>query len=190
VWRDFDGLADHGRGAPIVGGRSPRLAEAGRLARRCACTLRFEASRWRGAASSNNRAENSHQPAGRREFEMQTFKTPGSTQRFLPVHAAVHNTFNTRRHLTSRKSTSRPQRRGIRHLENGGDGMGGNCPRKFSAIPPSFPRQCLYLLDATMPSRLLRLFTSHPFHLKTSPCQSLLWTGRGHIDVVVERHHQ
>jgi putative transposase len=53
---------------------------------------------------TNNRAENSHQPVRRREFKMQRFKTPGSAQRFPSVHAAVHNTFNTQRHFTSRKA--------------------------------------------------------------------------------------
>jgi putative transposase len=52
----------------------------------------------------NNPAENSHQPVRRREFKMQRFKSPGSAQRFLSVHATVHNTFNTQRHLTSRKA--------------------------------------------------------------------------------------
>jgi putative transposase len=52
----------------------------------------------------NNRAENSHQPVRRRVFKMQRFKSPGSAQRFLTVHAAVHNTFNTQRHLTSRSA--------------------------------------------------------------------------------------
>ena len=51
----------------------------------------------------NNRAENSHQPTRRREREMQRFKSPGS-QRFLSVHAAVQNTFNVQRHLTSRRT--------------------------------------------------------------------------------------
>src|ERR1700757_2371083 len=50
----------------------------------------------------NNRAENSHQPTRRRERKMQRFKSPGSAQRFLSVHAAVLNTFNVQRHLTSR----------------------------------------------------------------------------------------
>jgi transposase-like protein len=49
----------------------------------------------------NNRAENSHQPTRRRERKMQRFKSPGSAQRFLSVHAAVQNTFNVQRHLTS-----------------------------------------------------------------------------------------
>jgi transposase-like protein len=50
----------------------------------------------------NNRAENSHQPVRRRERKMPLFKSPGSAQRFLSTHAAVHNTFNVQRHLTSR----------------------------------------------------------------------------------------
>jgi transposase-like protein len=52
----------------------------------------------------NNRAENSHQPTKRRERKMQRFKSPGSAQLFLSVHAAVQNTFNTQRHLTSRRT--------------------------------------------------------------------------------------
>jgi transposase-like protein len=55
-----------------------------------------ERGRWK-----NNRAENSHQPTRRRERKMQRFKSPGSAQKFLSTHAAVHNTFNVQRHLTS-----------------------------------------------------------------------------------------
>jgi len=41
-----------------------------------------ERGRWR-----NNRAENSHQPTRRRERKTQRFKSVGSAQRFLSVHA-------------------------------------------------------------------------------------------------------
>jgi transposase-like protein len=52
----------------------------------------------------NNRAENSHLPVRRRERKMQRFKSPGSAQRFLSVHAAVHNTFNIQRHFVCRNT--------------------------------------------------------------------------------------
>lgn len=50
----------------------------------------------------NNRAENSHQPVRRRERKQQGFKSPGSAQRFLSLHAAVQNTFYVQRPLISR----------------------------------------------------------------------------------------
>src|ERR1700740_167734 len=52
----------------------------------------------------NNRAENSHQPVRRRERKMQRFKSARSAQRFLSMHAVVHNTFNLQRHLVSRST--------------------------------------------------------------------------------------
>ena len=56
-----------------------------------------ERGRWR-----NNRA--SHQPTRRRERKMQGFKSVGSAQKFLSMHAVVHNTFNVQRHLTSART--------------------------------------------------------------------------------------
>jgi transposase-like protein len=52
----------------------------------------------------NNRAENSHQPVRRRERKMQRFKSARSAQRFLSMHATIHNTFNLQRHLVSRST--------------------------------------------------------------------------------------
>ena len=52
----------------------------------------------------NNRAENSHQVVRRRERKLQRFKSARSAQRFLSMHAAVHNTFNLQRHLVSRST--------------------------------------------------------------------------------------
>ncbi len=57
---------------------------------------RDERGRWK-----NNRVENSHQPTRRRERKMQRFKSAGSAQKFLSIHAAVHNTVNVQRHLAS-----------------------------------------------------------------------------------------
>src|SRR5262252_3399650 len=52
----------------------------------------------------NNRAENSHQAVRRRERKMQRFKSARSAQRFLSMHAAIHNTFTLQRHLVSRST--------------------------------------------------------------------------------------
>jgi len=56
---------------------------------------------------NNNRAENSHQAVRRRERKLQRFKSARSAQRFLSMHAAVHNTFNLQRHLVSRSTLRR-----------------------------------------------------------------------------------
>ena len=36
-----------------------------------------------------------------RQSQMQRFKSPGSTQRLVSIHAVVQNPFNVLRHLTS-----------------------------------------------------------------------------------------
>ena len=63
----------------------------------------------------NNRAENSHQPVRWREHKMQRFKSPGSAERFLSAHAAVHNNFNIQRRLTSRTTFRDPRGAATHH---------------------------------------------------------------------------
>jgi putative transposase len=52
---------------------------------------------------ANNRAELSHQSTRVRERGMRRFKSSLQAQRFLSVHAAVHNLFNLGRNLVSAK---------------------------------------------------------------------------------------
>jgi transposase-like protein len=51
---------------------------------------------------ANNRTENAHQPIRRRERKLQMFKSPGSAQHFLSIHAATYNTFYHKPHLNRR----------------------------------------------------------------------------------------
>ena len=60
---------------------------------------RQETGRW-----LNNRAENSHQPFRRQERAMAKFRSAKSLQKFVAVHAPIHNHFNQQRHLYSRKN--------------------------------------------------------------------------------------
>jgi len=56
-----------------------------------------EIGRW-----ANNRVENSHLPFRRRERAMLRFRQMKSLQKFVSVHANVHNHFNLERHLIDR----------------------------------------------------------------------------------------
>ncbi len=80
-----DGLRSYGAALPMIG--YSRNREQGRRA--------------------NNRAENSHQLVRRRECKMQAFKSAGSAQRFVSVHAAVCNVFNVQRHFLLRATCDR-----------------------------------------------------------------------------------
>ena len=51
-----------------------------------------------------SKIESSHQAVRRRERKMQRFKSARSAQRFLSMHAALHNTFDLQRHLVSRST--------------------------------------------------------------------------------------
>jgi transposase-like protein len=82
------------------GGRAPlvlvtdKLGSYGAAFRAMGLTGRHHQARWK-----NNRIEGSHVHVRRRERRMQGFRSPGSAQRFLSIHDATYNTFNTRRHL-------------------------------------------------------------------------------------------
>lgn len=52
----------------------------------------------------NNRAGNVHRPIRRRERKRQPFKSVGSAQRFLSVHATVCIAFDVQCHLISRRT--------------------------------------------------------------------------------------
>ncbi len=60
---------------------------------------RQETGRW-----LNNRTENSHQPFRRRERAMARFRSVKSLQKFVSVHASVHNRFNHKCHLYNRQN--------------------------------------------------------------------------------------
>jgi putative transposase len=59
---------------------------------------RQEIGRW-----LNNRVENSHQPFRRPERAMAKFRSPATLQKFVSLHASVHNHFNQERHLINRQ---------------------------------------------------------------------------------------
>jgi putative transposase len=87
-------LRRNGRPEIIV---TDRLRSYGAAMKVLGNTGKQETGRW-----SNNRAENSHQPFRRRERAMLRFRRMRSLQKFVAVHASVHNHFNQERHLYSR----------------------------------------------------------------------------------------
>jgi putative transposase len=81
-------------------GRAPRVLVTDRLksyaaaVRDLGLSVRHHQARWK-----NNRIEGSHVSVRHRERRMQGFRSPGAAQRFLSIHDATYNAFNTRRHL-------------------------------------------------------------------------------------------
>src|ERR687894_916417 len=66
--------------------------------------LKLTRARHTRRKRANNRAESSHVPARRRERKLQGFKSPGSAQRFLSMHATAYNVFTVPRHLTTART--------------------------------------------------------------------------------------
>jgi putative transposase len=89
-------LKQHGRPGAVVtdGLRSypAAMRELGNIDRR-------EMGRWK-----NNRAENSHLPFRRRERAMLRFRRMKTLQKFVSIHASVHNHFNHERPLVDRQT--------------------------------------------------------------------------------------
>src|SRR3954464_11050741 len=84
-------------------GRAPRVMITDKLASYSAAKREVmpgvEHRRHKGL---NNRAENSHQPARRRERQMKRFKAAGQAQRFLSTHDQINNLFPLcREHVTA-----------------------------------------------------------------------------------------
>ncbi|MBB3996027.1 transposase-like protein [Sulfitobacter undariae] len=86
----------HGHAHTFV---TDKLRSYGAAMKVIGCAEKQEAGRW-----FNNRAENGHQPFRRRERAMLRFRRMRSLQKFVAVHASVHNHFNKERHLYSRSN--------------------------------------------------------------------------------------
>jgi putative transposase len=96
-WRDRKAaLKRHGRSHIFV---TDKLRYYGAAMKVIGNADRQETGRW-----LNNRAENSHQPFRRRERAMLRFRRMRTLQKFVAVHASVHNHFNQERHLYNRSN--------------------------------------------------------------------------------------
>lgn len=86
-------------------GGSPRTIVTDKL-RSYSAAQRKMGGTWEHDTSQylNNRCEQSHRPTRSKERGMKMFRSMKQGQRFLNVHAAVHNLFNLGRHLTTAKN--------------------------------------------------------------------------------------
>ena len=89
-------LRRHGRALELV---TDRFRSYGASPSELGIHDRQETGRW-----TNNRAENSQQPFRRREQATLRFRRMRTLQKFVAVHASVHNLFNTERALYSRRN--------------------------------------------------------------------------------------
>jgi putative transposase len=87
-------LKRYGRPGTIV---TDRLRSYGAAIKAIGIAGRQQCGRW-----LNNRAENSHQPFRRREGAMAKFRDIRTLQKFVAVHASLHNHFHQDRHLNRR----------------------------------------------------------------------------------------
>ena len=70
--------------------------------------------RHQSSRNLNNRAENSHRPARRRERQMQRFKSAEQAQRFLSAHGMIYGHFRLRRHLMTAGGYQRARTKAFR----------------------------------------------------------------------------
>ena len=111
------GVPEPGVAEPLLSDAADRKAERQRRDKAAALRLLRNLLRQQGVRPAaiglsrrhrpvrlrgNNRAENSHRPIRRWERQMRRFKSPGSAQQVLSIHAAISNAFNIQRHLWSR----------------------------------------------------------------------------------------
>jgi putative transposase len=61
----------------------------------------------------NNRAENSDQPSRRREKAMAKFRDTGTLQKFVSIHASVHNHLNNEHHLNRHETFKQDRAAGL-----------------------------------------------------------------------------
>ncbi|MEY8099621.1 IS6 family transposase [Falsihalocynthiibacter sp. S25ZX9] len=84
----------HGRAEVLV---TDKLRSYGAAMKVIGNAAKQETGRWK-----NNRAENSHLPFRRRERAMIRFRRMRTLQKFVAVHASIHNHFNQDRSLSQR----------------------------------------------------------------------------------------
>ena len=84
----------HGKAEVLV---TDKLRSYGAAMKVIGNVAKQETGRWK-----NNRAENSHLPFRRRERAMIRFRRMRTLQKFVAVHASIHNHFNQDRSLSQR----------------------------------------------------------------------------------------